>query len=124
MKHSGAGLAALCCALSLGLAGCDRGTSASDGVRQTHFPGAVTAGGGTSGEVMARSVASAKSDEGRRGQAATPSGSVSGTPGIPEGAGGTVSGPAMGATTQGAAGTKAAPEPAQAPVPPAQKERQ
>ena len=117
MRHRNAGLAALGCALLLGLAGCGRGpSSAADGVRQTHFPGAVTAGGGTSGEVMARAVAGAKSGEGGRGQAA-PGGSVSGTPGIPEGAGGTTSGPAMGATTQGAAGTKAAPQP------PAQQER-
>jgi len=39
------------------LCGCDRGhTSAKDGVIQTKFPGQVTAGGQTSGQVMARSA--------------------------------------------------------------------
>ena len=42
------GLAALLCA------GCSRGDGASAGMRKTNFPGMVTAGGGTSGEVMAR----------------------------------------------------------------------
>lgn len=110
------------CALLGALAACERNESASAGASQTHFPGGVTSGGGTSGEVMAR-AGSAKSapattgapagGEGARGQAPAPGGSVSGTPGIPEGAGGTPSGPAMGGTTPGAAGTKATPTPQQ-----------
>lgn len=106
--------------LTTALAACGKSDTspAGTGVRQTHFPGGVTSGGGTSGEIMARAgsagtSAKAAGDEGKRGQAATPGGSVSGTPGIPEGAGGTTSGPAMGGTTPGAAGTKDAPAPKQ-----------
>lgn len=104
-----------CTLLSVVLTGCSKGSSSADaGVRQTHFPGAVTAGGGTSGEIMARNSpaggasGSTQGGEGTRGQAPAPG--VAGTPGIPEGAGGTASGPAMGGTTPGAAGTKAAPQ--------------
>ncbi|HJV80945.1 hypothetical protein [Noviherbaspirillum sp.] len=118
MDSRSAILLGLSVALTTALAGCNKsGTSpASADVSQTHFPGGVTSGGGTSGEIMARAssagaTAKVGGDEGKRGQAATPSGSVSGTPGIPEGAGGTTSGPAMGGTTPGAAGTKAAPAP-------------
>ncbi|HJV83861.1 MAG TPA: hypothetical protein VJ698_00180 [Noviherbaspirillum sp.] len=108
------------CALLGALAGCDKNTSSSAGASQTHFPGGVTSGGGTSGEVMARAggttsapaaAAPQAGGESKRGQATLPGGSVSGTPSIPEGAGGTTSGPAMGGTTPGAAGTKAAPTP-------------
>lgn len=92
---------------------CERApATAQAGVRQTTFPGQVTAGGGTSGEVMARpSAASAAggNQEGLRGQAAD--GSVAGTPSIPEGAGGTTSGAAMGGTTGAAAATQVAPPP-------------
>ncbi|HEY8608054.1 MAG TPA: hypothetical protein VIM12_13145 [Noviherbaspirillum sp.] len=104
------------------LAACGQGdggtADASRGVRETKFPGQVTAGGGTSGEVMAQ-AAGAKAQtatggkqagqEGVRGQA--PTGSVSGTPGIPEGSGGTPSGAEMGGTTSGAAATQVAPPP-------------
>ena len=46
------GVVAACAAL----AGCDRGhTDAKDGVIQTKFPGQVTAGGLTSGQIIARS---------------------------------------------------------------------
>lgn len=46
------GVVAACAAL----AGCDRGhTDAKDGVIQTRFPGQVTAGGLTSGQIIARS---------------------------------------------------------------------
>jgi hypothetical protein len=78
------------------ITGCTNRPDASPntGVRQTHFPGEVTAGGGTSGEVMERSKKVASS------------GTPSGTPGIPEGAGGTTSGAALGGTTSGAAATK------------------
>ncbi|MGV3653152.1 MAG: hypothetical protein ACO1N5_02935 [Noviherbaspirillum sp.] len=92
---AGLGLAAL-------LAGCqDRQQSAAaDGVAATKFPGAITAGGGTSGEVMARAKAGDEESN------------VSGTPGIPAGAGGNTGGVATGGTTQqsgngpGAAGNK------------------
>ena len=44
-------------AACIGLAGCDRGhANPKDGVIQTKFPGQVTAGGLTSGQVMARSA--------------------------------------------------------------------
>ena len=93
------------------LAACDGGASAAhNGVRQTGFPGQISAGGGTSGEVMARSSQPATgSQEGMRGQAA--GGSIAGTPSIPEGSGGTTSGAAMGGTTTGAAASQGAPAP-------------
>lgn len=66
-------------------AGCDRGPKTEDGVVQTKFPGQVSAGGGTSGEVMAQAGGK---------QTAPPAG----TPGIPQGAGGNVGGAALGGT--------------------------
>lgn len=56
----------------------------ADGVVNTKFPGGVASGGGTSGEVMARS------------QVVGEAGNVSGTPGIPAGAGGNTGGTATG----------------------------
>lgn len=98
------------------LAACGRApTAAQAGIGQTGFPGQVTAGGGTSGEVMARTgaaTAASGNQEGMRGQA--PGGSVAGTPSIPEGSGGTTSGAAMGGTTGGAAATQSAPAPGSA----------
>jgi len=74
------------CVLLAGLAfaGCGEkgGGSSSASVRQTHFPGQVTAGGGTSGEVLARSE---RVKEGS---------TTGGTPGIAGGSGGTAGGPA------------------------------
>lgn len=72
------------------LAACgERGTSASEaGVKQTKFPGSVSAGGGTSGEVIAR-AGTAKEGQYMRG-----------TPGIPMGAGGNTGGAATGGTVQ------------------------
>jgi hypothetical protein len=71
---------------SLLAAGCGpRGPAVEDGVQQTKFPGMVSAGGGTSGEVIAR--ASSK-------QTAPPAG----TPGIPQGAEGNTGGTAPGGT--------------------------
>ncbi|WP_298234937.1 hypothetical protein [uncultured Azohydromonas sp.] len=64
-------------------AGCDRGPKVEDGVVQTRFPGQVSAGGGTSGEVIAQSGGK---------QAAPPAG----TPGIPQGSEGNVGGAALG----------------------------
>ena len=81
------------------LVACDRedGAASDTGARQSRFPGQVSAGGGTSGEVMARN----------KGVADTPD--PSGTPGIPQGSGGTTSGAAMGGTTGGEPGSTDAP---------------
>jgi hypothetical protein len=89
---------------ALALAGCGEhgGGNTASGARQTHFPGMVTAGGSTSGEVMKQS--------GEKVSAAMPAG----TPGIPGGAGGTTSGPAMGGTTPGASVAGQAPKGAMA----------
>jgi len=75
---------AACAALS----GCDRGhTNPKDGVVQTKFPGQVTAGGLTSGQVIARSP-----------KPTTNAAYAGGTPGIAGGAGGTTGGAALGGT--------------------------
>lgn len=76
--------------LMLGACGERAATSRSE-AGQTGFPGQLAAGSKTSGEIMERS------------REATKSQMPSGTPGIPEGAGGTTSGPAMGGTSPGAA---------------------
>ena len=77
-------------ALALLASGCDRGrTPASDGVLQTKFPGQVTAGGGSSGEVLARTS-----------RPTTDATYAGGTPGIAGGSGGTTGGAAMGGTVQ------------------------
>ncbi|HEV2609064.1 MAG TPA: hypothetical protein VGU61_02255 [Noviherbaspirillum sp.] len=114
--------------------GCDNtGSTAGSNVQQTGFPGQVSAGSATSGQVMAQSGSATKAagtpaqvaapaapkepgaaganagQEAVRGQ--SPTGGVSGTPGIPEGSGGTTSGAAMGGTTSGAAATQVAPAP-------------
>jgi hypothetical protein len=97
MVKKAAALLAISSALLGSIAGCAdrRDASSSDtGIRQTHFPGEVTAGGGTSGEVMERSKKVASS------------GAPSGTPGIPEGSGGNTGGAALGGTTSPAAATK------------------
>ena len=78
------GLLAACTLLS----GCDRGhANPKDGIAQTKFPGQVTAGGGTSGQVMARSA-----------KPETNAAYAGGTPGIAGGAGGNNAGAAMGGT--------------------------
>jgi len=72
------------------LAACDRGTApASSGVIQTKFPGQLTAGGGTSGEVIARTP-----------KPVTDATYAGGTPGIAGGAGGNTSGAEVGGTTR------------------------
>ena len=69
---------------------CSRADKAADaGIRKTGFPGMVTAGGGTSGEVIARS-AKPISDGSYAG----------GTPGIAGGAGGNTGGTATAGTVQ------------------------
>ena len=81
-------------AAALLLAGCtERGTGAAAdaNVKQTGFPGQLAAGSKSSGAIMQQSSAVTKSQM------------PSGTPGIPEGSGGTTSGAAMGGTTPGAA---------------------
>ncbi|HZX26215.1 MAG TPA: hypothetical protein VFF16_04050 [Telluria sp.] len=75
-----------CLMLALLLAACHR-DGASDGVRQTRFPGQVTAGGGTSGEVLASSS-----------KKATDSSYAGGTPFHGGGMGGNVGGAKMGGT--------------------------
>jgi hypothetical protein len=78
------------CALLLALAGCDRGReNAAAGVIQTKFPGEVTAGGLTSGEVMARTS-----------KPTTDGTYAGGTPGIAGGAGGNTGGAATGGSVQ------------------------
>jgi hypothetical protein len=84
---------ALLPALLIGMTGCgDRSQASagagSAGVKQTGFPGQVTAGGGTSGEVIARA--------GQAKDAAY----TGGTPGIAGGSGGNTGGPATGGTVQ------------------------
>lgn len=89
-------------ALLLLLAGCGRDNVAEapikDGIRQTRLAGTVTAGGRTSGEVMAVSA-----------KPAAPQPGPAGTPGIPQGSGGNTGGAALG-------GTAPATTPGQAPV--------
>ncbi|MDL2357197.1 MAG: hypothetical protein QFF03_18230 [Pseudomonadota bacterium] len=70
--------------------GCNRQDKAADiGVRQTRFPGMVTAGGGTSGEVMARNQ-----------KPATDGSYAGGTPFHAGGAGGTTGGTATAGAVQ------------------------
>lgn len=86
-KRTATGVAAgvLACAM---LAGCDRGyTNAKDGVEQTKFPGQVTAGGLTSGQIIARTA-----------KPETNATYAGGTPGIAGGAGGNTGGAALGGT--------------------------
>jgi hypothetical protein len=76
------------CAASATLSGCDRGhANPASGVIQTKFPGQVTSGGGTSGQVMARSS-----------KPETNAAYAGGTPHIAGGAGGTTGGAALGGT--------------------------
>ncbi|GGY87027.1 hypothetical protein ACFFTM_16050 [Pseudoduganella plicata] len=75
---------------ALTLAGCDSGhQAASGGVIQTKFPGQVTAGGGTSGAVIAHTS-----------RPVTDATYAGGTPGIAGGSGGTTSGAATAGTVQ------------------------
>jgi hypothetical protein len=82
--------AGTCAALLLGLAACYRDhASAAAGVNQTKFPGQITSGGGTSGEVLARNA-----------KPVTDGTYAGGTPGIAGGAGGNTSGAGTGGTVQ------------------------
>ena len=80
-----ASTSALACAMLL-MACSDEG-SPSGTIRQTGFPGQVTAGGTSSGEVMSHIQNTVEQ-------------MPAGTPGIPEGSGGTTGGAAMGAAVQ------------------------
>jgi hypothetical protein len=75
-------------AMALGVAGCNRDrTESHNGVLQTKFPGQFTAGGGTSGQVLARTS-----------RPVTDATYAGGTPGIAGGSGGTTSGAATAGT--------------------------
>ena len=98
-RHLPATLAALA-ALAAVVACGDRDlahTSATTGMRQTAFPGMVTAGGGSSGAVM-----------GRAARPETDATCAGGTPGIAGGSGGTTGGAATAGTTANAGSTAAA----------------
>lgn len=72
------------------LTGCQRAEApAAHGVVQTRYPGQMSAGGGSSGEVMARSA-----------HPQTDATYAGGTPGIAGGAGGNTGGAETGGTTQ------------------------
>jgi hypothetical protein len=76
--------------MALGVAGCERNrTESHNGILQTRFPGQVSAGGGTSGQVLARS-----------GRPVTDATYAGGTPGIAGGSGGTTGGAATGGTVR------------------------
>ncbi len=117
--------------LLLGLAGCGESQEQARESNQTGFPGQVTAGGLVSGDVMAKNGTlqakpdaqgspvfvpakapaqspPAPSSEQARGGSDTGTAQVKteGTPGIPEGSGGNVSGTEMGGTTPDAAATE------------------
>jgi hypothetical protein len=83
--------------LAAALTGCGDRDDASHGVRQTKLPGDITAGGRTSGQVMAAN-----------GTPATAQPGPAGTPGIPKGAEGNTGGTAMGGTTPSAPAAGAA----------------
>jgi hypothetical protein len=82
--HAGA------CVLLLAASGCERDrTTTAAGVLQTKFPGQLSAGGGTSGQVLARSA-----------KPVAPAATAGGTPGIAGGAGGSTGGAATAGTVQ------------------------
>jgi hypothetical protein len=88
MNRRSVSICVLTAGMLLGMAGCSKRTSTEAGVRQTGFPGQVTAGGGTSGEVLARA---GRATEGKY---------TGGTPGIAGGSGGNTGGAATGGTVQ------------------------
>src|SRR5690606_31111141 len=86
----------LCLSLALSAAACapqqDASSDKSDrvaGVRQTQFPGQVTAGGKTSGQLMQQAGALKDNPD------------PEGTPGIPQGSGGNTGGSAMSGEARG-----------------------
>jgi hypothetical protein len=83
LMHAGAA------ALLVATAGCDRDGAGAGHSMQTRFPGMVTAGGGTSGQVLARTS-----------KPTTDGTYAGGTPGIAGGAGGNTGGAGTGGTVQ------------------------
>jgi len=96
------------CMAALLLAGCERSGPVSTSVGQTKTPGQVSAGGGTSGEVLARNA-----------KPQTDGSYTGGTPFHAGGAGGNTGGTATGGTVQesgkGQAGSPVPAPPASAP---------
>lgn len=130
---------AFCALLVLAVSACDQNTGEERETRQSAFPGQVSAGGGTGGEVMAKNgTLQAKKDPmsspvevkagapGGENSEASAAGSgadkQAGTPGIPGGSEGNVGGTAMGGTTPDAAKTEDQPQPKPAANDPAAKE--
>lgn len=88
---------ALLMGLALGVSACapsHDGAAGKSSVRQTQFPGQVSAGGQTSGQLM--------QDAGAMKETPDPEG----TPGIPQGAGGNTGGAAMGGEARGTSPVK------------------
>jgi hypothetical protein len=85
--NSGITRSLICLLLGLAATGCGESGQEAKGVTQTGFPGQVSAGGATSGTVMAQSTA------GKTG-----SSMPAGTPGIPKGAEGNVGGTESGSS--------------------------
>ncbi len=93
MKSSGWGPTRACCAvcvLCLALVACRSENQQTTAAIQTKVAGHVSAGGATSGEVIALSKQSTARVDGQS----------EGTPGIPEGSGGNTGGAAMGGTSK------------------------
>jgi hypothetical protein len=76
-------------ALLVAAGGCNRNGLGTSGVIQTKFPGQVTAGGGTSGQILAQNA-----------KPVTDATYAGGHPGMAGGAGGNTGGAAMGGTVQ------------------------
>jgi hypothetical protein len=76
-------------ALLLSTAGCDRNAVGAGNVMQTKFPGEVTSGGGTSGQILTKNA-----------KPVTDGTYAGGTPGIAGGAGGNTGGAGTGGTVQ------------------------
>jgi len=90
MRNHHASVVGVAAALAILVAGCDRGQApAANGIIQTKYPGQVSSGGMTSGQLMARTA--------RPETDATYAG---GTPGIAGGSGGNTSGAEIGGATR------------------------
>ena len=90
MRNHHVSVVGVAAALAILVAGCDRGQApAANGIIQTKYPGQVSSGGMTSGQLMARTA--------RPETDATYAG---GTPGIAGGSGGNTSGAEIGGATR------------------------
>jgi hypothetical protein len=76
-------------ALLLAAGGCDRHAPGAGNIIQTKYPGMVTAGGGTSGQILTQNA-----------KPVTDGTYAGGTPGIAGGSGGNTGGAALGGTVQ------------------------